>query len=116
MQATRMDSLAGYPLEELASRLLSRHLDSGCWSWTGPQQSKGYGQIGLSSPRRLVFVHRLAYEVFVGPIPYGMTIDHLCSNKLCINPGHLEVVTRGENTRRGHLCRKPTADSVPLFA
>ncbi len=49
-------------------------------------------------------VHRVTYETFVGPIPEGLEIDHLCRNRLCCNPVHLEAVTRKENVRRGLAC------------
>ena len=65
-----------------------------CWTWTAAKNSKGYGCFG----RHLA--HRWAYEQWVGPIPLFMTIDHLCCNKLCVRPTHLEVVTLAENNRR----------------
>jgi len=70
----------------------------GCWIWTGAKQSRGYGSVGIDSKVRLT--HRVAYEALLGPIPDGLTIDHLCMVKLCCNPAHLEVVTRAENGRR----------------
>ena len=51
--------------------------------------------------RKLVLAHRFAYELLRGPIPEGMTIDHLCRTRSCVNPEHFEVVTRGENVLRG---------------
>lgn len=78
---------------------------SGCWIWTASQQSKGYGQFGSRSGGcrrgKSTQAHRIAYELRVGPIPEGMTLDHLCRNTLCVNPDHLEPVTRGENVLRG---------------
>lgn len=73
-----------------------------CWLWTGTATPKGYGQF---APHRVhVYAHRYAYELMVGPIPEGLTIDHVaergCRSRRCVNPAHLEVVTRGENTRR----------------
>lgn len=76
----------------------------GCWSWTGRRHTGGYGQIKVFG--RLVLAHRLAYEAWVGPIPDGFDVDHTCLNRLCINPAHLEAVTRQENVLRG---RGPTA-------
>jgi hypothetical protein len=72
---------------------------SGCWVWAGRQTVKGYGTISFfSSPYR---AHRVAYELLVGPIPDGLVIDHLCRNRLCVNPDHLEPVTIKENVMRG---------------
>lgn len=75
-------------------------MEPGCWTWTGSQDGKGYGQmklLGLSP----VKAHRISYELSVGPIPEGMQLDHLCRNRLCVNPDHLEPVTNRENTMRG---------------
>jgi len=58
----------------------------------------GYGTIVVA--RRTIRAHRASYEAFVGPIPDGLDLDHLCRNKPCINPAHLEPVTRAENLRR----------------
>ncbi len=55
----------------------------------------------VSAENRSVKAHRFSYELFVNAIPIGLTIDHLCRNRACINPKHLEVVTRKENTLRG---------------
>lgn len=73
-----------------------------CWNWTGTQNGRGYG---FFAPHRsgYVQVHRYSYEKLIGPIPEGLTIDHLCRNKLCVNPEHLEPVTAGENTRRAQI-------------
>lgn len=85
--------------ESIKARLLPQIDESeGCWNWNGVV-SKGYGLIKIHS--RSVRVHRLMYEVFIGPIPEGFVIDHLCKNKKCVNPDHLEAVTSRENTLRG---------------
>lgn len=70
-----------------------------CWDWTGYLQ-RGYGRIKDNSKQRRA--HRWAYEAFVGPISRGLTIDHLCRNRACVNPAHLEVVSAGENVLRGY--------------
>lgn len=70
-----------------------------CWEWTGSKTSYGYG-IVIRNWRR-TGAHREAYRLLVGPIPEGLTIDHLCRNHSCVNPDHLEPVTRAENVRRG---------------
>lgn len=74
-----------------------------CVIWTGAVNSKGYPCYAVEGWSTLA--HRIAYEAARGPIPEGMTIDHLCLVKRCVNPDHLEVVARSENTRR--QWRKP---------
>lgn len=78
---------------------IDRHGAGGCWLWQGVPDSKGYGQIKISGVKRLV--HRLVYEQTVGPIPAGMTLDHLCRVRLCCNPDHLEPVPGVVNVLRG---------------
>lgn len=95
-----------YPPSDLADRLLARieiDPDSGCWSWVGYLGESGYGRMSVNG--KMQRTHRLSYEAFVGPIPDGLTIDHLCFNKRCLNPAHLEAVTQHENTLR-HVRRK----------
>lgn len=74
--------------------------DAGCWEWTGFINENGYGKVN-DGKGRMVRAHRLSYEAFVGPIPDGMTIDHLCRVRHCVNPEHLEPVTNKTNILRG---------------
>lgn len=69
-----------------------------CWEWTGAKTGAGYGHVLLNYKN--VYAHRLSYELLVGPIPEGLVIDHVCRNRGCINPEHLEPVTPRENVMR----------------
>jgi len=71
----------------------------GCWEWDGRKNIGGYGMVHWKGKRPVV--HRVAYELLVGPIPDGLTLDHLCRNPGCCNPAHLEPVTMRENILRG---------------
>ncbi len=71
------------------------------WIWTGAKNPGGYGVIGAGARGQgNKLAHRLSYELFVGPIPEGLHIDHLCVTRLCVRPDHLEPVTQAENNRR----------------
>ena len=72
---------------------------SGCWLWRGALNFGGYGTVYWHG--RIVMVHRLMYETFVGPIPAGLVSDHLCRNYPCCNPRHIEPVTDQVNILRG---------------
>lgn len=88
-------------------RLVDRRSDEECWEWRGAQggngwkEGRGYGYFKWRG--RMQTAHRVAYEIAVGPIPDGLHIDHLCRNHPCVNPRHLEPVTRQENLRRSPL-------------
>lgn len=84
----------------LPMNMRAKVIDTGdCWIWTGAIQTRGYGSVtdGRGKP---MLAHRRAYIEAIGPIPEGLTIDHLCMNKSCVNPDHLEPVTVAENNRR----------------
>jgi hypothetical protein len=79
-----------------------------CWMWLGSTNEDGYGTYGLTGDY-VVKAHRASYMALRGAIADGMTIDHLCRTHPCVNPDHLEVVSRGENSRRSNRCRPPRA-------
>lgn len=73
-----------------------------CWLWTGGADHKGYGQLVPEGARDVtVRAHRFIYELVVGPVDASLEMDHLCRNRRCVNPAHLEPVTRRENMLRG---------------
>jgi hypothetical protein len=74
-----------------------------CWPWLASLNDKGYGQIMVGGGHgRPIHAHRIMYELIHGPIPDGLVIDHLCRNRWCQNPLHLEAVTNKENILRGN--------------
>jgi len=82
--------------------LADRSHPEGCWPWRGHVTKKGYGLFWAGYDLgRLKAAHRFAYALLRGTIPKGATIDHLCRNRSCVNPDHLEPVTNRENVRRG---------------
>lgn len=89
----------------------------GCWVWTGSKAGAGYGTTYVSKRGR-EYVHRLSYIDRHGSIPEGLEIDHLCRERLCFNPEHLEAVTHAENRRRARreLCHRghPLADGLEI--
>ncbi len=86
-------------LSERIESKIERITESGCWIWQASCDRHGYGRMTVN--KRPYLAHRVAYELAIGQIPHGMDIDHLCRVRCCVNPAHLEPVTRLENTRRG---------------
>lgn len=78
----------------------TRPAANGCIEWAGSINGSGYGTF-YAGERKSVVAHRWAYQHYVGDIPPGMYLDHLCRNRTCVNPSHLEPVTQRENLRRG---------------
>ena len=81
-------------------------VEGGCWLWLGGCIPSGYGSISVNDETQMV--HRLVYELLIGPIPEGYEIDHRCRVRVCCRPGHTEPVTPEENMRRSRrpVCRK----------
>lgn len=89
---------------EVRFRRYVRAVPSGCHEWGASLGGHGYGQFyfGMVDGRRkMMLAHRFAWEQLNGPVPSGLELDHLCRNRRCVNPGHLELVTRRENCLRG---------------
>ena len=79
---------------------IERITESGCWIWMGALSRNGYGNIHLR-PLGNVVAHRHVYSILGGIVPASLDLDHLCRVRCCVNPAHLEAVTRRENLRRG---------------
>ena len=85
---------------ERISRLSTSPTMRGCRLWTGAINGDGYGRVGIDCKN--LAAHRISYEVANGPIPDGLEIDHLCGERSCVEPSHLEAVTHKENVLRGN--------------
>ena len=91
-------------------------LASGCWQWLGsnnpnpklPQHRYGTFHVKVNGKPATRYAHRVSYEACVGPIPRELEVDHICHNKLCVNPEHLQLLTHQEN-----LARRPRVGRIP---
>lgn len=112
LTSCRIDLLQRLPYR--IARGIAVNLITGCWEWTGQWSTgNGYGKIRIGKQCRVV--HRVVYGILVCPlaaVDYTRQLDHLCRNRRCCNPAHLEPVTPKENTRRGHVARR---DGVSLL-
>ncbi len=116
---TRDEMLALARSDRFWSKVMVRSSEE-CWPWTASTNGKGYGQYSIGSRTsgtyRMVAAYRYAYEQTCCPIPEGMHLDHLCRNRLCCNPAHLEPVTPAENNKRAAAVRTECKRGHPLIA
>jgi hypothetical protein len=86
-----------HSVADLSPQIRSKILVDDCWIWNGYVTEKGYGRIYTEPPNTMKYVHRIVYELLIGPVPKGKELHHKCLNKHCCNPNHLEVLTRSEH-------------------
>ena len=92
-------------IAKLVARIEEGDSPDDCWLWTGARGVGGYGQTFIRGATWQV--HRMVYELLVGPVPVGCVLHHRCDNKHCCNPAHLEPVTQEENMAHGRVKRDP---------
>lgn len=109
-RVTKYGSPDGRMVEVPRHEYFFRHVEftGDCWNWTGMKR-KGYGRFSNGARNRPCTAHRWSYEFLVGPVPDGLELDHLCRNRACVNPAHLEPVTHDENVKRAQLSRPTTS-------
>ena len=90
--------MAGKKRTKSIKEMVTIDPETGCWNWNLHCGQNGYGIIWFEGKNR--YVHRISYQLYVGEIPDGMTIDHLCRNRRCANPDHMEVVSIQVNSQR----------------
>lgn len=102
--------------ERFWSKVVREGHPQGCWVYEpATRMPRGYGVFRLSKSEGSIRSHRYAYQISMGPIPEGLTLDHLCRNTTCVNPQHLEPVTASENSIRAHR-NKPACRHGHLYS
>jgi HNH endonuclease len=99
------------PARPLLERFEEKYIpepNSGCWIWVGALDRDGYGRFYVDGTATSVSAHRISYALFKDILASDLQLDHLCRNRLCINPDHLEQVTARENWNRGFTLARRT--------
>jgi hypothetical protein len=102
-------------LSELPERIRSKIVpepNTACWLWTGCLDRKGYGSVNGGRKGKSVLAHRFVFALANGP--FEGLLDHACDQKCCVNPGHLRIMSSGENTRRYYAKQTHCANGHPL--
>lgn len=102
--------LASHPLLRFSKYIL---IGEECWEWTAYKDAHGYGRFWLGNGKRGT-ASRAAWRLFVGPIPPGFEVDHVCKNPSCVNPTHLRAITKSENLGNRNLAKTHCRNGHPL--
>lgn len=102
LHKTQTETAKATWVDRFLARIPDEPDEQNCWNWQGGVHASGYAGFKKNKDHKQQYAHRVSYELFRGPIPDGLTIDHLCRNRGCVNPEHLEAVPIGVNVRRGH--------------
>jgi hypothetical protein len=104
MNSQKVGNHAGVKIFDLPPRIIEKiRIDkNGCWNWLGGGTGKGHGKVHWEG--KWLVAHRVIYKLLVADVEDHLDLDHTCRNRCCVNPHHVEPVTKKENTRRGQAC------------